>query len=129
MYTIVVTNDGPDEATGVIVTDPLPSGVTFASGNVDGDEGDVSFDSASNTVTGNVGVLASAATSTITITVDVAPDAPSQLSNTATVTATPDTDPDRSNNDSTYNSTVDRIADLAIASRSTVRRMPRREHN
>ncbi len=73
VYTIVVTNDGPDEATGVVVTDPLPSGVSFASGNVDGDEGDVSFDSASNTVTGNVGVLASAATSTITITVDVAP--------------------------------------------------------
>ena len=35
-YQITVTNDGPDDAAGVVVVDPLPTGVTFVSGDVDG---------------------------------------------------------------------------------------------
>ena len=114
VYTITVTNDGPDEATGVVVTDTLPNGVAFVSGNVDGDSVAVSFDSSSNTVTGTIGTLADQEESTVTITVDVASDAPTPLDNTATVVATPNNDPDNTNNESTYNGSADRIVDLAI---------------
>ena len=29
-YTLVVTNNGPDDASSIVVTDTLPSGTTFA---------------------------------------------------------------------------------------------------
>ncbi len=32
-YVIVVTNNGPADATGVVVTDDLPKGLTFVSAN------------------------------------------------------------------------------------------------
>lgn len=114
VYTITVTNNGPDDAAGVEVSDPLPSGVTFVSGDVDGDSGAVSHDSGTNELTATVGTLANAASAVVTVTVEVASDASSPLTNSATVTASPDTDPDQTNNETSEDTAVDRLVDVAI---------------
>ncbi len=116
-YQITVTNDGPDAAAGVVVTDPLPVGVSFSSGNVDGATNLVSFDTVTRTVTATVGTLSGTAgsnTSVITIVVDVATDAVTPLTNSATVTADPNTDPDSSNNSASENTDVQREVDVAV---------------
>jgi uncharacterized repeat protein (TIGR01451 family)/CSLREA domain-containing protein len=87
-YTITVTNNGPDAATNVVVTDTLPSGVTFVSAS----PGCVH---AAGVVTCNLGTIAVGDSVTITIVVTVT--APGTISNTATVTS--DTlDPNTANN-------------------------------
>jgi len=87
-YTITVTNRGPDAATNVVVTDTLPSGVTFVSAS----PGCVH---AAGVVTCNLGNIPAGGSVTITIVVTVT--APGTISNTATVTS--DTlDPNTANN-------------------------------
>jgi uncharacterized repeat protein (TIGR01451 family) len=56
-YTIEVTNNGPDDQTGVVVTDTLQAGLSFV-----GDSCGGSFDGGTNTWTWNVGALANGAT-------------------------------------------------------------------
>ncbi len=114
VYTITVTNDGPDAASGVVVVDPLPAGVTFVSGDVGGNSNLVTFDAQSGDVTAVVGTLANAATSVITVTVAVDEAAASPLSNSASVTATPNTDPDATNNTTSEDTTVQRLVDVAV---------------
>jgi uncharacterized repeat protein (TIGR01451 family) len=75
-YTLTVANAGPDAATGVVVTDALPAGMTFASA-------DSGCTHAAGTVTCAVGGLASGAAAQRAITVTAA-SAGSKL-NTATV--------------------------------------------
>ncbi len=113
-YQIVVTNDGPDNAAGVVVVDPLPAGVTFVGGDVDGATNLVNFDSGTGEVTATVGVLNNTATSTITITVAVDDDAASPLTNTAVVTVDPNTDPNPDNNDTSVDTDVERLVDVAV---------------
>jgi uncharacterized repeat protein (TIGR01451 family) len=108
VYSIAVHNGGPDLATGVLVSDSIPSGTTFVTcfstlgtctGPVVGTNG---------TVTANLGTMASSgltADATITITVHVTPSAVSPLVNTAVVTATT-TDPNPANNSSTAVTTI-----------------------
>ncbi|HEY0591594.1 MAG TPA: IPTL-CTERM sorting domain-containing protein, partial [Thermoanaerobaculia bacterium] len=79
-YTLVVTNNGPAAATGVTVTDPLPSavtatGVTTTQGSCSG----------ITTITCNVGSLAVGASATITIAVQATTLGP--VTNTASVAA------------------------------------------
>lgn len=93
-YTLVVTNGGPSTATGVIVTDPLPSAVTFVSATATvGTCGE-----AGGTVTCLVGSLANAASSIITIVVTATTS--TSASNTATVAGN-ETDPTLANNSAT----------------------------
>ncbi len=113
-YTITVTNDGPDAAQGVQVTDPLPTGVTFVSGNVGGDATRVAFNATTRTVTANIGTLANGAVSTITVVVTVGSATTGPLSNVATVTATPNTDSNPNNNTSTAPTDINRIVDVAV---------------
>lgn len=113
-YQLTVTNDGPDDATGVVVVDPLPAGVSFVSGDVGGTANLVQFDANTGEVTATVGALANGANSVITILVDVDTDANSPLNNTATVTVTPDTDPNPANDTSTAATDVNREVDVAI---------------
>ncbi len=108
-YTLTVTNNGPSDASGVTVTDTLPSNVTFVSATAS--QGTAT--GAGSTVTGNLGNLADGATATITITGTVAATASGTLTNTATVSA-PQTDPVSANNSDSEGTTVQRQIDLAV---------------
>ncbi len=114
VYTITVTNDGPDAASGVVVVDPLPADVTYLSADVDGDTNLVFYNAGTNELSASIGTLVDQAVSVVTITVLVDDDAADPLSNAATVTASPDTDPDPTNNSSSADTTVDREVDLEV---------------
>jgi uncharacterized repeat protein (TIGR01451 family) len=97
-YRVTVTNVGPDDATGVVVTDPLPSGVTLIS--LSTTQGDCT---GTDTVTCNLGALANGASAVVTLTVQA--EITGILVNTATVTSTT-ADFDDSNNSDTATVTV-----------------------
>ncbi len=85
VFTISVVNQGPDDATGVVVTDTLPAGLTYVS-----DAGDGSYDSASGVWT--IGDLAVGASVSMTLTVTV--DEAGSFTNEAEVTAANELDSD-----------------------------------
>ncbi|WP_207916026.1 DUF11 domain-containing protein, partial [Natronoflexus pectinivorans] len=66
VFTITVTNNGPSNATGVVVTDNLPSGYTYVS-----DNGDAATTVVGNDVIWNIGSLANGATQSLDITATV----------------------------------------------------------
>ena len=80
-YTITVTNTGTNPATNVVVTDTLPSQVTFvdSTSNVQG----INFTHANGVLTSNVGTLA--AGESIEFTVNVTADAAGNAVNNAVV--------------------------------------------
>jgi uncharacterized repeat protein (TIGR01451 family) len=93
-FTLRVSNLGPDDATGVTVTDPLSAKVTGPSATTS--QGTCSI--VASTLTCTLGGLASGAHATIRVTGTVAAGtAGTFLNNTATVTAD-QSDPDHSNN-------------------------------
>jgi uncharacterized repeat protein (TIGR01451 family) len=98
-YTITVTNHGSDDATGVMLTDTLPAGVTFNSAT----PSQGSCMEAGGLVTCDLGSLANGASATVTIT--VTPFAVGTIVNTVSVTGNED-DPDPSNNTDTEETTV-----------------------
>ena len=107
VFTIVVTNNGPGAATGVVVTDELPNGYTYVSS--DATVG--TFDAATNTWT--VGSLANSASATLTITARVL--AAGDYINYASVDGD-EHDPDEDNNEDTPDDPVVPVpvTDLAI---------------
>ncbi|MDP7422200.1 MAG: DUF11 domain-containing protein, partial [bacterium] len=88
-FTLTLLNNGPDQATGVTVTDSLPTGLTYASDNSSG-----SYDSSSGIWT--VGTLAASASATLNITATA--DSEGDITNAAAITASGAKDPDLSNN-------------------------------
>jgi len=80
-FTTDVLNQGPQDATGVTLTDTLPNGVTFVSATA----AQGSCMQSNGVVTCNIGALASAFDSPITIA--VTPTAVGTISNTMSVTA------------------------------------------
>lgn len=80
VYTLTVTNNGPDAASGVEVTDTLPAEVTYISDDCGG----------VNTppFTWTIGNLAASSSVVCNITVMVNPNAVGPIVNTATVTST-----------------------------------------
>ncbi len=106
-YTVTVTNNGPSDATGIVVTDVLPAGMSFASSNVTpGVNG--------QTITWpTLGSLSNGASQVYTLTVNVASSATGVLNNTASV-ASVTTDPNGANDGAARASTVVTSADLAI---------------
>lgn len=115
-YSIAVTNNGPGDATGVVVTDTLPAGVAFGSANAT--VGTCSQDS--GVVTCDIGALVSGAGSDITIA--VSPDVVStatDITNTVTVAAT-EQDPTPGNNTAATTTTVNPPeADMSVGVTST----------
>ena len=89
-YRITATNNGPANATNVVVTDTLPAGITFVSATTT--QGSCS---GTTTVNCNVGSLAVGASAIVTIV--VTPSSPGQIVNTATVSAS-ESDFDSTNN-------------------------------
>ena len=108
-YTITVTNNGSDAASGVTVQDTLPAGTTFVSVN----PSTPTCSNSSGTVSCNLGSLANGATVTVTVVVTV-PNAAGWIRNVATVSLATD-DPDSSNNtairDTRVNTTTDPDSD------------------
>ncbi len=110
-YTLTISNNGPDPATGVQLVDTLPLGVTFDSATAT--QGTVS--PAANLVIGDIGTIAPLAT--VTVTIVVTPNATGQVVNTANVTSG-EIDPDTSDNTATQTTTVDIPADLGVTLKS-----------
>lgn len=111
LYTITVTNNGPDGATGVIVSDTLPPGVNLSSA-VPG-QGSCS---GSGTVTCSLGAISSG--SSVPILITVTPSTTGVINNSATVGGN-ESDPDNTNNSTdmvstTVNSLPSVDADLSI---------------
>jgi uncharacterized repeat protein (TIGR01451 family) len=104
-YTVTVTDNGPDAATGVTLQDILPPQVGYQSSTAT--EG--SYDPATNTWT--VGAVAVGATQTLTITVLV--NSPDPATNTASISHADQFDPDPSNNSDTASVTPQQ-ADLEL---------------
>ncbi|MBI5282049.1 MAG: DUF11 domain-containing protein, partial [Candidatus Solibacter usitatus] len=91
-YTLTVTNNGPDPATGIVLTDTLPVGVTF--GTVT--PGGPTCTQAAGVVTCGLGTLANGASTVVTIT--VTPTAPGAITNSASATHPNEVDPNAANN-------------------------------
>lgn len=106
-YIITVRNNGPDTATGVTVTDTLPSTVTFVSANAS--QGTCS---GTATVTCNLGSLNNGAQATVTIV--VRPTQAGSLSNTVAVSGN-ETDPNPQNSGSTDGTSALPVPTLTIA--------------
>ncbi|MBB4664830.1 putative repeat protein (TIGR01451 family) [Conexibacter arvalis] len=114
-YTLEVANHGPSTARNVVVSDPLPAGVSHVSS-------DRACRLARGTVTCTVDTLAAGATTSFRIVVRVASSVDRRIDNTATVTS--DTrDPDPGNNRSTRRVPLEPRADLSIVKQPSVERV------
>ena len=107
-YTLSLTNTGPSEATGIVVTNTLPISVTLNSAS----NGCTEFN---GTITCTQDILAVGVSEKITITVTTSPTIQngSIIINTATISGT-ETDLDSINNTTSESTTIDKVADLAI---------------
>ena len=115
-YDIVVTNDGPSTATGVIAVDTLPLAADFdvASFTVGALGGGCAYDSDTHSVTCAIGTLLSGRMANVTIVVIPRPEALGQITNTVTASGN-EADPDPTDNTDVEVTTVHAKADLSIA--------------
>jgi uncharacterized repeat protein (TIGR01451 family) len=107
-YTLTVANDGPSDATGVEVSDPVPAGATFESQSAS--QG--SYSDATGIWT--VGSLADGVDATLTLVVRVDTDTLDSVSNTAEIVNLKEYDPSTANNTITVDTAVETEADLSI---------------
>lgn len=106
-YTITVTNNGPSDDTGVVVTDTLPAGLTFVSSVPAG------CTAVGQVVTCPVGALASGANANIVLNVTVSAGTAGTVNNTASVTGV-NPDPNPNNNTVTITTPINAVSDLTI---------------
>ena len=132
VYTLTISNSGPQDSANVVVTDVIPMQTGLAGGTIisavagSGSKGSTGTCSVSGaTVTCNYPSLLfatgapadSTETAVITITVK-RPMADGAFTNTATINSTSIGDPDRSNNSSQVNTTVDPVADVQLQAKT-----------
>jgi uncharacterized repeat protein (TIGR01451 family) len=98
-YTLTVINNGPDTATGVTISDTLPTSVTFVSAT----SSQGTYSRSGNIVTCNIGGLSNGDSATVTII--VTPTTTGTINNTASVTCN-ETDSNSANNTATATTTV-----------------------
>ena len=105
-YTLTVTNNGPNSAPNVLLSDPAPAGLSFVS---------VSGDCPNNALPCHYGELANGQVKQVTVTFAVSPgyDTTKTISNVATVSGS-GTDPISANNSATAVTTVSSSIDLAV---------------
>jgi uncharacterized repeat protein (TIGR01451 family) len=121
-YTIGVTNNGPDAATSVVMTDALPASLLFQSITTPTDfTCTTPAAGTSGTITCNAATLASGVTRNFTLVVRVAPNATSgSANNTATVSsATNDPNGGNSSGAAPAVALAPASADLSIAKTTT----------
>lgn len=94
-YTLKVSNRGPSDAQDVTISDPLPAGMTFASG-----EGCTAAEPDLTEVRCTVGTLPAGADKTIELTVNTSADGHGAVTNSATVTSST-FDPETEHNEAT----------------------------
>lgn len=94
-YSISATNNGPTDATGVVVTDTFPALVTYVSDACSG-----TYDGGTATWTWMIGALANGASVSCGVVVEVVPGASGPIDNTVNVTGD-QIDPHSANNSST----------------------------
>jgi uncharacterized repeat protein (TIGR01451 family) len=117
-YTVTVTNNGPQIATGVVVSDTLPAQVTYISSSTTGGG---TCSQAGGVLTCNYATMASGAGAVITVTTTAA--TPSLALNTAVVnSATPD--PTLANNTATFTSTIEYPNAVRLSSFTAVKNGP-----
>jgi len=112
-YTLTVVNHGPSDATGVYVTDTLPSGVTFVSATA---SPGTTYDNGTGLWT--VGDLADSGSATLTITVTTARSTRGTITNVAEASAN-EADPAPGNNSVAESTLVNGEADLAVSKQDT----------
>lgn len=114
-YTISTSNNGPDAATGLTVTDALHPSLLFQSLTAPGGWSCTTpAVGANGTVTCNAATLANGATAEFTLVTTVAPNATGTIPNSASVSGTDD-DPVAGNNDGAASGvTVAGNADLSV---------------
>ncbi|MFN8439186.1 MAG: hypothetical protein U0175_00310 [Caldilineaceae bacterium] len=111
-YTLLISNTGPSNATGVLVTDTLPLSVTFVSANP-------SQSSGPTPLVWNLGTVTVNTTSRITVVVTISPSFTGTITNTAVVSSTI-LDSNPSNNQDSEPTTVFVQADLSISKNDNV---------
>lgn len=105
-YTIAVTNNGPDDATGVVFTDTIPASTTFVSSTTT--KGTCS---GNPSISCNIGALANGETATVVIR--VIPNTVGTITNTASTTRN-EPDSNAANDADTDITTVQVGTDLSI---------------
>ncbi len=109
-YNITITNTGNASATSTVLTDVLPTGVTYTASSPS--QGTCSYNSGTRTVTCNLGTIAAAGSATVQITVK--PREEGTLNNTATITAS-QWDPATGNSSASVNGLpAVKFVDLAV---------------